>query len=338
MAVPERYHGSESLPTRPSLEIVTAEPVTRPSILAWIWFALQLLAIAALELGEDVFRGNIDPPDAHEAVQHARQVAQFEQAHGLFIEPALQLWIRSTHAVFGLVSYGNVVRATDIIYALGQTLVPLAIVIWIYVRHRSRFPLVRNVTLLTTLFALGGYEFFPMAPPRLTTGLVYNHHAFSFQDTMQRVIGDGKLGGTPIGYNPFSAMPSLHIAWALVVAACVIFMAHNLLARLLAGVYPIVMFLTVVVSANHYVLDAVGAVLVVGLGVVTALVLESARNRFQLWRSRRLSSHETRLLGSRGRFQTPRRMVSCLAVCPYAPRATDRPLRSTALRDAERRR
>jgi hypothetical protein len=204
-------------------------------------------------------------------------VVHFEQAHGLFVEPALQLWLRHAHSLFGLLSYASVVHFTDFIYAVGQTLVPLLIAIWIFLRHRSRFALVRNITLLSTLLALAGYELYPLAPPRLTTGLTYQHHAFHFQDTVQHVIGDGKLNSIPIAYNAYSAMPSLHMAWALILAVSVIFLTHALLIRMFAGAYPLVMLFTVVVSANHYLLDVFGAALVVALATVIVLALEPAR-------------------------------------------------------------
>lgn len=252
---------------------VPANPA-RLAFLEWSWFALQLLAIAALEFAEDIFRGEIDPPNPHEAIRHALEVVAFEQAHGLFIEPALQLWIRHAHALFGLLSYANVVHVTDTIYALGQTLVPLLVAIWIYARHRSHFAFARNVTLLSTLFALIGYELFPMAPPRLTTGLSYSHHAFHFRDTVQHLIGDGKLGGTSFGYNAYAAMPSLHFAWALIVAVSVLLLTNTMLIRLLASLYPVVMLYTVMVSANHYLMDTVGATVVVALACMLALILE----------------------------------------------------------------
>jgi hypothetical protein len=276
---------NETPPPRRKLALATLVPARRPSFLEWVWFALQLLAIAAVELGDDIFRGDIDPPNAREAIQHAQQVAHFEQAHGFFIEPAIQFWFRQGHALFGLLSYATVVQVTNTIYALAQTLVPIALAIWIYLAHRSHFPLVRNITLFSTVLALAVYELFPLAPPRLTTGLIYNHHAFRFQDTVQSVIGDGKLSGAPISYNAYSAMPSLHVAWALIVAGSVILFAHSLLPRLLAGLYPILMLFTVVVSANHYLLDAAGAALVVAVAAVIALLLELGRTHLHRARS-----------------------------------------------------
>ena len=153
---PEGTRERSSGPRKPRLD-------KRSSFLQWFWFALQLLAVAALQFGDDIVRGNIDPPNMQEAIRHAQEVAHLEQAHGFFVEPALQLSIRHSHALFGLLSYGLVVRMTDLVYALGQTLVPLLLALWIFVRYRSHFPLVRNITFLSTLLALVGYE----PPPHL---------------------------------------------------------------------------------------------------------------------------------------------------------------------------
>jgi membrane-associated phospholipid phosphatase len=269
---------------------VTARPGSRPAVREWLWFALQLLAIAALQLGDDIIRGNIDPPNVHEAIRHAQEVVHIEGAYGIFVEPAWQLWIRHSHALFGLLSYDFMVHMTEVIYALGQTLVPLLLALWLFLRHRPHFPLVRNVAFLSTLLSLVGYELYPTAPPRLTPGLVYHHHLFHFQNTVQQVIGDGKLNGTPIGYNAYSAMPSLHIAWALIVGASIALLVGPLLIRLLAGLYPLLMLLTVVVSANHYLLDAAGGALAAVLATMLALLFDVGRRylRCTRWTTTRL--------------------------------------------------
>jgi RNA polymerase-binding transcription factor DksA/membrane-associated phospholipid phosphatase len=242
--------------------------------LKWLSFLLQLLAIEAFEVGDDIFRGNIHPPNAQAAVHHAHQIVHIEQAQGLFVEPALQLWARHIHGLFGLLSYGTIVAATDAIYALGQTLGPLVLAIWIFRTHPSHFPLVRTIAMVTVLLGVVGYELYPLAPPRLTTGVVYRGYAFHFQNTAVQVIGSVKLNGVPVGYNAYSAMPSLHIAMALIVAGCLLLLSRSLLLRVLAALYPFLMLFTVIVSANHYLLDVVGGALTLGLATVLALVLE----------------------------------------------------------------
>jgi membrane-associated phospholipid phosphatase len=259
----------------PSIGTVRVRIGTPGAWRGWLSFVLQLLAIDALEAGDDIFRGNIHPPNVQAAVHHAHQLVQFEQAQGLFVEPALQLWARHVHGLFGLLSYGTITAATDAIYALGQTLVPLALAIWIWRTHPSHFPLVRTIAMVTVLLGVMGYELYPLAPPRLTTGVVYQGHAFHFQNTAVQVIGSVKLNGVPVGYNAYSAMPSLHIATALIVAGCLLLLSRSLLLRALAALYPFLMLFTVIVSANHYLLDVVGGALTVGLATLLALVLES---------------------------------------------------------------
>ncbi len=247
---------------------------TTSSIITWFWFVLQLLAVVALQFGDDVFRGNIDSPNATEAIRHAQQVAFFEQAHGLFVEPALQLWARQVHAFFGLPLDIAIVGSTNVIYAVGQTLVPLSFAVWLFRLHRSHFPLVRNVVGLTVVLAVIGYELYPLAPPRLTTGLTYGGHAFSFQNTVQQVIGNGRLTSVPLGYNAYSAMPSLHMATAFIISGCIMLLARSPPLRLVAAVYPFVMLFTVLVDSNHYLLDAAGGALIVALTTLIALVFE----------------------------------------------------------------
>jgi hypothetical protein len=220
----------------------------------WLLFAVQVLLVAMVEVGDDILRGNIWRPDAMEALRNARMVAAFEWSHDLFVEPGLQSFFQHPHRLLGfLLTWPEVVRFADGVYAFCHIFVTLGVVIWLFVDHRL------------------GYELYPMAPPRLTSNLVVGHHLIRFQDTMGHVLGNGTLNGTPIGYNPFSAMPSLHVAWALIVGAVLLMTARHPLIRLLGVLYPALMIFTVVVTANHYLMDAAGAAL--AAGVATAIVL-----------------------------------------------------------------
>jgi membrane-associated phospholipid phosphatase len=105
------------------------------------------------------------------------------------------------------------------------------------------------------------YEAYPLAPPRLTRGLEYDGHPFRFVDTLYQVLNaNGHVAGTKIGFNEFAAMPSLHIGWAIIVGMTLAWALRSPVLRLLALVYPLVMLVAVVVTGNHYLMDAVGAV------------------------------------------------------------------------------
>lgn len=253
---------------------------TWPSWREWLVFSLQVLLVAMVEIGNDILRGNFLRPDPVRAMRDAQQVAAFEASHGFFVEPALQRFFQHSHDLFGfLLTWGDVVDFADDFYAFCHIFVTLAVVVWIYVDHRPQFTFVRNVAFLTNALALAGYELYPMAPPRLTTGLIYDGRVFHFQDTMRHVLGTGTLNGTPIGYNPFSAMPSLHVAWALIAGVTILLVARNPLLRVFGVIYPAVMLFTVVVTANHYLLDAVGAAIAACGGTLLAILIQRLGER-----------------------------------------------------------
>ncbi len=250
----------------------------------WLLFAAQALLVVMVELGDDIVRGNFWRPNALEALHNAQQVARVEAVHGFFVEPAAQTFFRHAHHLFGLVlTWSDVVRVANNVYAFGHIFVTLAVAAWLFVKHRPRFAFVRNVTLVTNVLALIGYELYSMAPPRLTTGLMYNREAFHFQDTMGHVLGTGTLNGTPIGYNPLSAMPSLHMAWAIIMGASLLLVARHPLVRLFGAIYPAIMAAAVVVTANHYIMDALGAALAVILATLLVVTFRVVERRFRFW-------------------------------------------------------
>ena len=58
--------------------------------------------------------------------------------------------------------------------------------------------------------------------------------------------------------NQFAAMPSVHCAWALWCACALVPRLRHTWAKVLAVVYPVTTVTVIVVTANHYFLDAVG--------------------------------------------------------------------------------
>src|SRR5947209_1629411 len=110
MATVQRSHFISTLPLGRPSRPAHASNAPRLSRLAWVGFFFQLLAIAALELSDDLFRGSVAAPNGREALRHARELVRFEQIHGFFVEPAIQVWLRHSDALFGLLSYSNVER------------------------------------------------------------------------------------------------------------------------------------------------------------------------------------------------------------------------------------
>jgi hypothetical protein len=244
------------------------------ALIEWLLFAIQALIAVSVEVGDDLGRGMISQHGTAQGIENARRVVSFESAHGLFIEPAWQLFFQQTHRVLmWSITWMDVAHVMNGIYILGHVFVTLSVAVWIYMYHRRMFALLRNTIILTNLFALFVYESFPMAPPRMVGALMFDHHTFTFRDTLYGILNAGKVVGTQVGYNEFSAMPSVHMAWALVVGGALLVLARPLIFKLFGVVYPCLMLMAVVVTGNHFLLDAVGAVMVVTLAFAASLSL-----------------------------------------------------------------
>jgi len=132
---------------------------------------------------------------------------------------------------------------------------------WLFLRHRSSYRKVRNTLVLLTTFGLLFTVFVPLAPPRLFTG-------DTLIDTMQ-VFG-------PSAYNPdsttgvanqYAAMPSLHVAWAVLIAITVIRVSKRRI-RWLALAHPVITIFVVVATGNHYWLDGIVGLMLLGFSAM----------------------------------------------------------------------
>src|SRR6516164_4659575 len=141
--------------------------------------------------------------------------------------------------------------------------------VWLYVRHRDRYPSIRTTVVLFTMISLL-IQFIPVAPPRLlpVTGLVdtavkYGQSVYAWK------------GG--FDADELSAMPSVHVGWALIVAFAVITVSRNRWRWLAAG-YPLLTLLVVAVTANHFWLDGVAAAILVAAALAAQLLARRLRS------------------------------------------------------------
>jgi membrane-associated phospholipid phosphatase len=105
------------------------------------------------------------------------------------------------------------------------------------------------------MLALGviGFWLYPLMPPRLHAS------SFGFVDTRLTYFTIGKaVAHSQEAGNLFAAMPSLHIAWSTWTALALWPLVRPRWGRVLLASYPVLMMFSTVVTANHYLLDAVG--------------------------------------------------------------------------------
>lgn len=144
-----------------------------------------------------------------------------------------------------------IIQFGNLYYASLHFPVLLATLAWLFARHRTDYRRVRTTVVLFTAAALV-IQFVPVAPPRLLTGSGLVDTAVLYS---QSVYGDG--------FDQLSAMPSVHVGWAVIVAVAVVSAARSRW-RWLAVLYPVLTTLVVVITANHFWLDGVVAALLVG--------------------------------------------------------------------------
>ncbi len=172
------------------------------------------------------------------------------------------------------------VQAFNLYYDILHFPVLGACLIWLYLRHRESYPAIRNTVVLFTAASLL-IQLIPVAPPRLLPGTGLVDTAARYGQSVYSWHG---------GFNAdeFSAMPSVHVGWALIVAVAVITASRRRWRWLAAG-YPALTMLVVVVTANHYWLDGIVA------GLLVALVLMAQRLSRALWRRGRSRDRDPEL-------------------------------------------
>jgi membrane-associated phospholipid phosphatase len=235
----------------------------------WLYLSAQIALVAGIELSDDVVHALLPTTNAAAGLANAQRVMDFERAHGFWLEPGIQHFFATTHIILGqAIGWAQVKPVVDALYGEGHVLFTLAFAIWVFFRRRSLFPVIRNIFVLTNLSAVALYEIFPLAPPRLATDLIYQGQPFHFIDA---VFGGGS--GIKLSFNDYAAMPSVHVAWALIVGLTVAWAAKPLLVRVLGLLYPLLMLTTVVVTGNHYISDGLGALAVVSVSTLVAVLI-----------------------------------------------------------------
>jgi hypothetical protein len=171
-----------------------------------------------------------------------------------------------------------IVEALNLYYAGLHFAVVLSCLLWVYIWHRRQYPQVRTTLVLFTAGALL-IQLIPVAPPRMLPG----------DNMIDTAVQYGQsVYGSVAGFNAdqLSAMPSVHVGWALLVALVVVQLSTSRW-RWLAFGYPVLTLLAVVVTANHFWLDGIAAALLLALALVVQRAGRVARHRLLVrWRAR----------------------------------------------------
>jgi diacylglycerol O-acyltransferase / wax synthase len=204
-----------------------------------IWFAV-LVFYAALTSIDWSGRERL-------AVDNSRWLFELERSLHIDIELALNQWLVPRGALRVVANYE---------YAITYIVSSLVLLVWLYRRRPSTYRWARRSFILMNVVSLICFVVYPVAPPRMLADLGY----------IDTVVFDRTWGswGSPLveHANQLAAMPSLHIGWALWVSLILATIASGWLTQAASGLHVLVTLLVIMATANHYLIDAAGGVLV----------------------------------------------------------------------------
>lgn len=243
--------------------------------------ARELALIAGVYVGYSIVRNRFGSARVSPkiALDNARTIIDLERSLGIYNEAAIQRFFID-HVTF--------IQFWNLYYGLFHFLVTCCVLIWAFFALGDRFVWWRSTLLGTTVVALVGYAAFPLMPPRLLTNCgtygacLQGEPAATavpadlvFVDSVTEIGGIWSFESEAIETvtNHYAAMPSLHVGWALWVLVVMIGARRSRTAIAATFGHLFATIFGIVVTANHYWLDVLGGVVVVGTGVGIAWVL-----------------------------------------------------------------
>ena len=235
----------------------------------WLDAIRQLALFAGAYYLYRIVRGFVDG-QAGLAFENARTLVDLERSLGLFFEPGLQAWARGEEWLL---------TASNWMYVNSHFVVTTTFLIWLYIARNHAFYYVRNMFMVAMAFALAGYLAYPTAPPRFMP-------EWGFTDSVATFVGEGAENSANVLYNPFAAVPSMHVAFALMIAIPAFFLVRSRVLKALWAVYPAVVTFVVVVTANHFWMDAVlGAMVAAASASLASYAFARVRPEAWGWRT-----------------------------------------------------
>ena len=169
----------------------------------------------------------------------------------------------------------------NIYYGTIHFVIPVVALVWLYRKAPVRYVRWRNTILFMLGISILVFWAYPLMPPRLMPGdvRVRRHRRPTSSTSARRCActsaptGNRAPPRSATYGNLFAAMPSLHVGWSTWSTLAVWPLLRHTWAKVLWALYPVTIIFCIVVTANHWLLDAVGGWVVLGLGYLCAVGL-----------------------------------------------------------------
>ncbi len=228
---------------RPATRALRLAGFLAAELAIWAGFYGTYLAIRGFAIGAETT-----------AMANADGLIGLEKALGIFHEARIQDL------------FEPVVGFLSLYYMLGFGPLVVVVLLWLAKADRTAYRGLRTALLVSVGIASVIHVLLPMAPPRLVEGL-------GIADTVGLSGGHDEGSFMGISFNPYAAMPSMHVGWSLLIGVAGVRAARSWPLRAFFAAHPAVMTFTVVATGNHYLLDAAAGATVVGaaLLIITAV-------------------------------------------------------------------
>ena len=243
---------------------MTAVTVSRPRPVGRLrWWREVLYILAFYSVYTFIRNRGVATDSVAEARRNALDVVDLERRLGTYWEEAIQ---------DRFLDWTPFIQFWNIFYGTAHFVVTVFALVYLFRRMAYRYPLWRNTLACTTGLALVGFAFYPLMPPRLLDP------GFGFVDTLRDVGGLWSFDSGAVAKvsNQYAAMPSLHFAWSTWCALVLYPAARRPWVRLVVLAYPALTLFAIVVTANHYWLDAAGGAATLGAGFLLGRALTRA--------------------------------------------------------------
>jgi hypothetical protein len=225
-------------------------------------FARELLAMVGL-FAVYKYGRSLMSVDVSVAYANANNIWELERWFHLPNELSAQHAILTAHWI---------VEFANGYYALVHFPATIACFIWMYIKRPALYPTMRRAMIGITGIALLCHLVYPLAPPRMLGDLGFIDTAALYGPNVytKSPSSDGLV-------NQYAAMPSLHVGWDLLIGLAIVAAARGPLLRAFGAAMPVLMAAAVILTANHYIIDAIaGATL-----TATCWLVLRARERQQ---------------------------------------------------------
>ena len=205
--------------------------------------------------------------DETTAFENAQKVIEWEYNLGIFYEiPIQQFFLDKV----------TLVKAINWIYIKLHIPTTIIFFVWLFYKKRKHYLYIRNGFLLANIITLFFFLWFPCAPPRMINGMEINKYSElgmdvinnlsiigiylhdGFIDTLYHISGINLYKGVNSKlFNQFAAMPSMHFGNSLLIAVGIFWYSNQTWLKWVSWIYPVFVLTVIVMTGNHFFLDAV---------------------------------------------------------------------------------